>query len=168
MDVSAKTFYVMIGVPGSGKSAFARSIPNAVVISTDSIREEMYGDRINADTTRKNVDVFKAAYKSITDTVWNKDDSRDVVFDATNTTKRGRKEVLRRLYGAGCRKVAVLCMPPLWMCFRNNEAQKTAIPQKVIGRMYRQLVRDGQSIPNQFDELVFLKTTDTKFGVKTV
>ena len=32
------TFYMMVGVPGSGKTTYARQIPNATVLSSDDIR----------------------------------------------------------------------------------------------------------------------------------
>lgn len=37
-------FYMMVGLPGSGKSFTAESIPNAVVHSSDAIRAEVLGD----------------------------------------------------------------------------------------------------------------------------
>lgn len=38
-------FYMMVGLPGSGKSWYAgNKLPNAVVHSSDAIREEILGD----------------------------------------------------------------------------------------------------------------------------
>ena len=34
------TFYMMVGVPCSGKTTYARQIPNATVLSSDDIRAE--------------------------------------------------------------------------------------------------------------------------------
>ena len=45
------TFYMMVGVPGSGKTTYARQIPNATVLSSDDIRAEIGadgGDKKNA------------------------------------------------------------------------------------------------------------------------
>ena len=38
------TFYMMVGVPGSGKTTYARQIPNATVLSSDDIRAEIGAD----------------------------------------------------------------------------------------------------------------------------
>ena len=38
-----QTVYIMVGVPGAGKTTFAkRYLPHAVYLGTDSIREELY------------------------------------------------------------------------------------------------------------------------------
>lgn len=38
------TFYMMVGVPGSGKTTYAHQIPNATVLSSDDIRAEIGAD----------------------------------------------------------------------------------------------------------------------------
>lgn len=35
---------MMVGVPGSGKTTYARQIPNATVLSSDDIRAEIGAD----------------------------------------------------------------------------------------------------------------------------
>ena len=44
-----QNFFMMVGLPGSGKSTFARNVlsasPGAVVHSSDEIRRELLGDK---------------------------------------------------------------------------------------------------------------------------
>ena len=35
---------VLVGLPGSGKSTYANKIKNAILCSSDKVREELYGD----------------------------------------------------------------------------------------------------------------------------
>lgn len=37
-------FYMMVGLPGSGKSVYAGKLPDAVIHSSDAIREEVLGN----------------------------------------------------------------------------------------------------------------------------
>ena len=57
------TLYVMCGISGSGKSTYAKtlkmSIPNTEIVSTDEIREELFG---SASVQKEPKKVFQIAY----------------------------------------------------------------------------------------------------------
>lgn len=55
-------FYMMVGLPGSGKSFTAESIPNAVTHSSDAIRAEVLGDE--NDQTQQDL-VFQTLHKRV-------------------------------------------------------------------------------------------------------
>lgn len=147
------TLYVLIGVSGSGKSTYAESmIPNThlAVVSTDAIRKTYFGSE---EDQRDGAKVFQTAYDWINDHLQH---GKDVVFDATNTTKRGRKELLRSITPP-FRKVAVLVTPPLEVSLARNAKRQRIVPESVIRGQYKQLMRDGESIPSQFDDVVFAR-----------
>lgn len=60
-------FYMMVGLPGSGKSFTAESIPNAVVHSSDAIRAEVLGDE--NDQTQQDL-VFQTLTKGFCRIWW--------------------------------------------------------------------------------------------------
>lgn len=145
------TLYVMVGISGIGKTTFAKKM-GCPVISTDRIREKMFGDERNQAEPSK---VFQRAYKTLN---WFIRNGLDVVFDATNTTHRGRRQIIRAVRYP-CKKVAVLMSADLDKALRQNQERDRQVPEDVIRRQYMQLMRDSESIPAQFDDVIFAKET---------
>lgn len=145
------TLYVMIGPAGSGKTCAAAMISNAVICSTDKMREIMFGTAECQDNSAK---VFEEAYKFAEDALCV---GFDVVFDATNTTTSARKKLLQRMEGITHKNVAVFMNTSLDECKRRNANRKRKVPEDVIERQYTQLLNDADSIPNQFDEIVIVE-----------
>ena len=72
---------LLCGIPGSGKSTFAKMyepLKHHIILSSDSIREELCGD---SSIQNRNHDVFKLLYKRMYYAICN---GITVVFDATN------------------------------------------------------------------------------------
>ena len=86
------TVYILIGVPGSGKSTWAQQrfadTSSCIIISTDAIRGEIIGDPGSQD---RNNEVFEIAYDRLRCTVHR---GQDVCFDATNITQESRKRIM--------------------------------------------------------------------------
>lgn len=84
---------ILIGPSGAGKSTYAKKFqeqnPSYRIVSTDSIRKELFGSE---DYQAYGDKVFALAYKRIRDYLQN---NNDVIFDATNLTFKARKEVLK-------------------------------------------------------------------------
>ena len=145
------TLYVMIGPAGSGKTTFVKSMNGVDVISTDQLREEMFGD---ATVQNKNARVFRAAYHLMK--MW-LNMGLNVCFDATNTTTRTREEILKNVRDIECHKVAVYMNTPRGECkFRNNKRERKVL-NEVINRQDWQMERDAGTIPEQFDEIVIVE-----------
>lgn len=143
---------MLIGVSGSGKSTFAKtfSVTGGVrVVSTDEIRGMLYGNEIVQKDGKR---VFDVAYMSAR---CHLNHCRNVIFDATNTTKTGREKLFDAMKHSDCRKVAVLFMTDLDTCIDRNAKRERVVPENVIRRQYHQLLADGNSIPEQFDEVMF-------------
>lgn len=145
--------YVLIGIPGSGKSS-ALSDPlfrDAVIISTDSIRAEVFGDESYQGAPKH---IFQTAYERTRNAL---EAGKDAAFDATNTLTEARALVLSAVRKIpDVRKVAVLVTPTLEQALARNERRARKVPPDVIRRMYAQLLRDGESIPEQFDDVIFI------------
>ena len=131
-----------IGPAGAGKSTFVSKMQNVDVISTDELRKEHHSGR-----------VFKAAHEMTRRWL---SMGMNVVFDATHTTEKGRRDLLAAIAGVNCQKVAVVFMTPLEECKRRNAQRERKVPEDVIDRQYAQFKRDANSIPDQFDAIVIV------------
>ena len=152
-------FIIMVGLPGSGKSTVAKELSikeNAVLHSSDDLREELFGDADNQDNNEL---VFQELSKRISRDLLN---GRSVVYDATNSSYKKRKAFLEGLkmeYYKECYMVAT----PYEKCIRQNSGRSRRVPEKVIENMYK-----GIFIPQYFEgwdhiEIVF--NSDDKFDI---
>ena len=56
------TLYILIGLPGSGKSTWAAMQKDCIVLSSDEYREKLFGD---ATDQAHNAEVFNALRKDV-------------------------------------------------------------------------------------------------------
>ena len=128
--------YMMIGLPGSGKSVYAKLIYNqypsdAIAIhSSDDLREELYGDVNNQEN---NTDLFVELHKRIKTDLKN---GKSVIYDATNISKKRRIAFLQELKNIPCVKIAICMMTPFEKCLGFNSIRKRVVPENVIKKMY--------------------------------
>lgn len=121
--------YTMVGLPGSGKSTFSALHPECVVIASDAIREELYGD----ESTQGNpVEVFKVVYERIGEELAK---GNDVIYDATNTVAKFRKQIINTFEAE---HICVFVNTPKDECLRRNAQRARFVPVEVIERMARQ------------------------------
>lgn len=127
--------FIMIGVPGSGKSTFARDVLartfEAEVVSSDGIRKELTGteDFVEGDGAR----VFREFDRRLAGILAS---GRDAVADATNVHPRDWAR-LSQLTEVPYRKVAV------WMDINPDEAmwrqerRERKVPREVVEKMWQ-------------------------------
>lgn len=127
--------YMVVGLPGSGKSHWCNEHKdelNAVVHSSDSIRAELLND-INDQS--KNTEVFEILHRRI------KDDLRtgkNVIMDCTNLSRKRRIHFIQHeLRDIHCEKVCVLFATPFELCLGRNFARDRQVPESVIVRMIK-------------------------------
>lgn len=125
--------YIMCGLPGSGKSTFAKELAekeNAIIVSTDSIRQEFYGnEEIQGDTEK----VFKKAYIDILN---NLNRNNNVIFDATNINFKSRIDIVKRYKKYADKIICVFRATPYEVCLERNSKRDRKVPEQVIRRMY--------------------------------
>lgn len=127
-------FIMLMGLPGSGKSAVARTLAgeDGVIYASDDIREEIFGD---ASTQGDNDLVFRELHFRV------KRDLRawkTVIYDATNLSYKRRKAFLRQLDDCkipGLTKECILVYAPYEVCLERNRARERRVPEEVIRRM---------------------------------
>lgn len=126
-------FYV--GLPGSGKSSHAKKTSeehNATIFSSDSLREELYGD---ANIQGDNAKLFTELHRRIKDCLA---EGNNAIYDATNINYKQRMAFLNELKNIPCEKTCVVIATPYEECLKRNAKRERKVPEKVIERMYRQ------------------------------
>lgn len=129
------TFIQMIGIPGSGKTEKAKVLAkehNAVLLSSDAIREEILGD---ASDQTKNNDVFEVMYKRTCEALSN---GQSVIYDATNINHKRRRVLLQQLKAHyDVKAVAVVMATPIQICIDRQANRDRQVGKDVIWRMVR-------------------------------
>lgn len=154
------TFYMVCGPSGSGKSTLARHIcqehTDTICISTDGIREELFGD----ENIQRNGDkVFKIAYECIID---NLREGLNVVFDATNLYAKDRRKILNiaKAAGAAC-TVCYAFRGNCETCMVHQKSRIRQVPREVVERQCAkyQLPSENEGwdmVVPFYDNLIFL------------
>ena len=144
-----KTFIMCIGLPGWGKSTWCMQQENlygTVSISTDKIREELYGSESEQGDPNK---VFKIAK----DRVVNSFEIFDtVILDATNIEKKHRMHFIKAIKQSVKDVVvrAVWFAIPVDVCKERNRQRDRVVPEYVIDKMYKLFAPPGKE--EGFDE----------------
>lgn len=127
-------FYVMIGLPGSGKTYEASKLAEAeicTILSSDDIREELFGDASIQSDAQKVFDLmFERSINLLKKNV-------NVIYDATNISSKRRIDLLKRISSkVSCEKIAVFVATPFLQCIERNDLRERKVLYNVIKRMY--------------------------------
>lgn len=126
-------FHMLVGCPASGKSTWAELSKNkAVVVSSDAIRGELYGDEsVQKDHQR----VFSIAKERIINAL---NQGKDVIFDATNITYKNRKNIMSEVNKfEDVFKFCDIFAEPIEVLLERNANRERKVPEEVIERMMR-------------------------------
>ena len=144
------TFYMMVGVPGSGKTTYARQIPNTAVLSSDDIRAEIGAD---GGDKKMHKQVFDILHERVKETL---SAGNDVVYDATNLRHTRRTELLNEIKTLAGRKICVYFNIPLEQALSQNTGRDTPVPEEVIKRMSQELCEPR--IDEGWDEIIVVRS----------
>lgn len=171
-------FMMLVGLPGSGKSTWAKQwIDTMVICSSDRIREELFesaGDEVN--NKQNNELVFNTLHQRVKDNLIS---GNDVIYDATNINRKRRMQFLQEIKNIKCRKSCIVIATPIYKCRDNNQKRERKVPDEVIGKMYFQWetpyyfegwnkihiiypFQDECKMNEIFDEILYLSKYDQK------
>lgn len=134
--------YVMVGLPGSGKSYYAKKLYNELYrsgqkvayLSSDSYRESILG---NENDQSNNALVFNALYSDFREHLKNKVD--DIILDMTNTTAKSRKRIfeqIKKVYPNmdGVNVIAYVIATPISIVVKRDKERDRTVGEEVIKR----------------------------------
>ena len=142
------TCYIMSGVPGCGKSTWARKFTaehdNVVNVSRDEIRFSLLTD--GEDYFAREDDAIAIFYSEINEALA---EGHDVIADATHISERALRETMRCI-DIDCDKVLVSFDTPLDTCITRNAHRdgRARVPERVIRNMWLSKNRLGRAIRN--------------------
>ena len=134
--MSKTCFYMVVGLPGSGKTywAYNKARPYDVVLDSDEIRFEEYGDAECQDDPSRIFNIMfqrtQAALRA----------NHDVYYVATNLSSRRRLNLVKSLKKMfpDIHYYCVVMATPIDVCHERNSARERVVPAYVIDRMLRQ------------------------------
>lgn len=134
--MSDPLFIMLVGVAGSGKSTYAKErqkeIDRCIVLSSDAIRGELYGDEsIQRDPAK----VFQIMERRALDAARM---GTSVIYDATNLSSRHRKHMVKQMSALGCTTECVICVATFEVCCERQLTRERKVPTDVIDRQIRQ------------------------------
>ena len=155
--MNAKRVLLLSGVPGSGKSYWAKNsfmpyINHAVYISRDEVRFSMLTDE--DDYFAKEDAVFTEFIRRVNEAIDNPEVT-SIIVDATHWTWGSRNKTLRNLHLTNVDVIPVVFNLPLEVCLDRNEKRegRAKVPRGVIRRMFYQRT-DPSTDPFEYADVV--------------
>ncbi len=138
---------LMSGLPGSGKDYWIKeNLPELPIISLDALRKEM---NVPPDETPGNV--IREAKNRAREYMRL---GRSFIWNATNTTKQMRQQLINFFAGYQARIRIVYLEVPLEEVLRRNRSRPTAVPEKVIRKLAARLDIPDITEAHQVDRIV--------------
>jgi predicted kinase len=141
---------LLIGVPGSGKSTYAKqrfTTPNHIILSTDSIREELFGDENVQGDWRKIESLLR---KRVVDFLVK---GTTPVIDATHAQQKHRMHAITWIRHLGAEVHGVHVSTPLAVCQERNQNRSRKVPEAVINSMHAALQKNPPNLAEGFHSI---------------
>lgn len=147
------TLIIMCGISGSGKSTKAKELKeeyNAVIISTDDIREDIFKDIHDQE---HNKEVFRIAYDEINMFI---ELSHNVIFDATNIKYSSIKDLKKGIkHWNDINKILYVMDTPIDKAIKQNNARDKVVPTEVIIKQANTFKDNKGRIIREFEDVRF-------------
>lgn len=129
-------FFMMVGLPYSGKSAYAKKLQEqfgAEIHSSDAIRAELLGD---VQDQTNNQEVFNTLHRRV---IADLSSGKNVIYDATNINYKRRLDMVSRLKKLNCQKVCIFMATPFEECLARVQTRTRVVPYEIVERMYKHI-----------------------------
>jgi predicted kinase len=151
------TLIVMCGVPGCGKSTFAKQFAkthkDVKIVSRDAIRFSMV--KSNEEYFKHEKEVLKRFYGDIDAAL---KVYEYVIADATHLSRSSRNALFRHVNTKGIFVVGLWIETPLSTCLERNAGRsgRERVPNKVIKEAFKRKASPAKE--ERFDEMYFIST----------
>jgi len=128
------TFYMMVGLPASGKSTKAKEIASnigAILVESDNYRKELYGNESIQGDNHKLFQIIQD------DVIRHLKNGHSVIMDATNTSRKRRVSFLQKINKLDVGKVCVFMATSIPLCMEYNNDRDRKVPVDVIMRYWK-------------------------------
>ena len=154
---------ILVGIPGSGKTTYVKEHmkENAVHLSSDTIRAELYGDEsIQGDPA----EVFSLMQSRAVEAL---NEGKDVWYDATNVTRKDRASIIN-ICPKFAKIEAYIIWAPIEECINRDAERDRTVGKEVIDKMLKrfQAVYYDEGIdeikvvrPERFDGIKYSEST---------
>lgn len=123
---------VLVGIPGSGKSTYGKELlqkhNNAVYLSSDMVRKELYGDSAIVGDKNK---VFRILHQRKKVAL---SEGKTIIFDATNLTRKSRRNVFSDANNSVVKEIHIV-WAPIDVCLRRDEKRQRTVGYHDIMRL---------------------------------
>lgn len=128
------SFTMLVGLVGSGKSVYAKKLSNSynnsIIIESDAYRKKNYGDESAQGDNNK---LFEEIHNDILE---NLSVGSNVIFDATNLSRKNRLSLLNKL-PKDVTKECIIVATQYEKCLEQNQNRERKVPKEVIDRMWK-------------------------------
>ena len=125
---------LLVGLPASGKSTFAKKLVNedTILLSSDALRKELLGD----EKCQENNDlVFHTLYSRAKKYLI---DGKNVIIDSTNINMKDRRRTLSNFQGMNIERIAIVMATPIQLCYLRDDNRERKVGRQVIDKfLYR-------------------------------
>lgn len=130
--------YVLVGIPGSGKTTYARRyLSDKWRVCMDDLRfmlsVEPYAEPLQPVVIELEHIILERLLAGINSRF------NDIVVDATSVTRERRRRYIELARNHGARPVAIFIQTPLEVALVRNRQRANVIPEAVIHRMHQML-----------------------------
>lgn len=146
--------YMLIGIPGIGKSTYAQNWKNEdpknrEIVASDEIRKDLYGDESVQGDWNEIVDEME--YRIML----NSAEMKDIIIDATHTNRRSRRNMIHLLWKNGYPDITgVWFRPDVERAINQDSTRKRHVPHHIIKTMAERLKNEPPMIDEGFFEII--------------
>ena len=141
---------LLVGLPGSGKSTYAKKYleKDNIILSSDVIRGEIFNDE---NDQSNNALVFSTLYSRAKQIL---ESGKNVVIDATNCSKFDRKRVLDNFSDMPLIRVAIVIKTPIDECEKRDKERNRTVGRQVIDKFNTKFEMPTKD--EGFDEIIII------------